>query len=1671
MGFFAWNFSFLLRNADQDSHGSIIHFAYIVKFWLYINNMSKEIRKKLTSFTLMAIMVAGGLTFAAPGLEPASAQTSNANLFVSAQIAASGNTITAPQVVEIVISDSDINDTDEGTGAPDVTVNGSSLTMVQATDGNWYAYIASKEHAINANAMDDDGNSMTGINFGTIPPGAMLDDVDGDAWPLGSGDTKVYQLSSGTERSSDFNVVREAKQPNTNNQDHLSHITSGPNVWPFVHLYDFADNVTIQYNKGGDVQTASFDFDTVGGSAELDRDTYPQGSQIHITITDAWLNIDPTDEDTWTFDTDAGKTFYLKYDESGMPTDNTGEVTDYIGDLNCDENCLMLIDRNGLIEFQDNENAMGTFTDQSDYTVTVAESEPNTGIFVSYDDNDDSSIIIADNVRRNTTAIFDYQDSSVSVRVGHEFATINITPNDDAWNSGEAISVEIVDPDANKNSRSDEDLVVSDSDVKIIPAFETGDPFTIAEGYAPGEKPKVLFVENLNSDLNTDTPYHQVLHRDLVSTIQTTVSVDKFSDRAIVSPSSDTSVSVSAVDGIIIDFNTTELDFEGTFLSPGNVDLDALDAELDTYLTFSDEVTAESIQTIKDNARDKDHQSTSFKGFNLYNQDISVFGDGTYDVWLLHIHDDSVISIVDNDQILGEQVYADLILEDVGASDFKQVENHVAHMIDNLGDHKDTDDVGLALVKTDGTFNVEHGNSYPIVTDFFSYGFLNSGDNGGDRVANQIIRIQAEETDDNTSTFAGSLEYIMINQLNILDPSTYTDLSVIDDEPTFIVMEDYTDEDSIRVNYLDLGSDGVETQISDQQEAPTTSGIVSLDAETYKVADTVTITLEDADLNIDSGLIEVYTIPSGENYVGEKLDFELNTGNLGRVLDVTFDDSTWIAGCDIGGLAATGFTLAETDTDSGVFTGNFQIPDRVFTGNEDSDCALDDNGEVADSRPASGLDIEVNYVDFRDASGEIIEVGDGAGVRANTGSATFDRTVYPVPIGPSDFTGDDYLEMKDLSIHVRINDADYDLSASGEDTIAESGVGPVKISVLRGSDEFVVGFAGGNVDPNTVYVTDNDGNVVNDSNGEPLRMYPNAQQFGTIEEIAPDAGIFEADIPISYTDGPDNNCPSDFNDQSGNGCILQGDILQVEYTDPTDASGSENTVTDSATFDLRNGVLQSDKSVYIIGSDIILTLIEPDFDLDNDQAETYPLNLIEWDSDAATVAMGEDSAFDPEPSDLRETGDSTGIFQIVVEMPGALDGDRLERGEEIELEYVDRGPSGSDFVGDETEDINLTIYTSNFGATVELDQKVYTWTDKVYITIVAPDHNEDSNLIDEIGNTELDPIKVSTRSENIDMYKLVETGTDTGIFTGEVILTGFNYDADGDTTTGDDGRDVLDMPPSEEGSGPTDGKLPAKDDDGFSVSFEYSEDETVVSSAIIRWNVGEAQWLEASYPATGTGIVRVIDPDMNWKPEAVDNFTVDVWSESDAGGINLTVTETNEATGIFEGTVFFDVTGDSTGHRLRVAEGDTITAEYSDNTLPAPDSAGDSMAITATTLIGTIVPPLERAPASNLRVVDSNNNSLDTVSVDRQVQIMADLTNGQDKDQPYAYLVQVQDENGVTVKLDWTSGTLAPAQSFSTASSWTPTSTGSYTATVFVWESLENPTALSPPLTTTITVN
>jgi hypothetical protein len=67
-------------------------------------------------------MVAGGLTFAIPGVMP-EAMAANANLFVSAENSMFGNMISGPQVIEVVIIDSNIDETYQALGEPDVKVN------------------------------------------------------------------------------------------------------------------------------------------------------------------------------------------------------------------------------------------------------------------------------------------------------------------------------------------------------------------------------------------------------------------------------------------------------------------------------------------------------------------------------------------------------------------------------------------------------------------------------------------------------------------------------------------------------------------------------------------------------------------------------------------------------------------------------------------------------------------------------------------------------------------------------------------------------------------------------------------------------------------------------------------------------------------------------------------------------------------------------------------------------------------------------------------------------------------------------------------------------------------------------------------------------------------------------------------------------------------------------------------------------------------------------------------------------------------------------------------------------------------------------------------------------------------------------------------------------------
>src|SRR3972149_7998448 len=125
--------------------------------------MNNEIGRKITSLTLMTIMIAGGMTFALPGVMPAAHAQANANLFVSVEESFSPDRFGGAMVVEVVVNDPDLKDTDETETEPDVTVNGKVLRMAQASDGNWYAYFTD---ATMANAADTLGTTVAGLSSG-----------------------------------------------------------------------------------------------------------------------------------------------------------------------------------------------------------------------------------------------------------------------------------------------------------------------------------------------------------------------------------------------------------------------------------------------------------------------------------------------------------------------------------------------------------------------------------------------------------------------------------------------------------------------------------------------------------------------------------------------------------------------------------------------------------------------------------------------------------------------------------------------------------------------------------------------------------------------------------------------------------------------------------------------------------------------------------------------------------------------------------------------------------------------------------------------------------------------------------------------------------------------------------------------------------------------------------------------------------------------------------------------------------------------------------------------------------------------------------------------------------------------------------------------------------------
>ena len=255
---------------------------------------------------------------------------------------------------------------------------------------------------------------------------------------------------------------------------------------------------------------------------------------------------------------------------------------------------------------------------------------------------------------------------------------------------------------------------------------------------------------------------------------------------------------------------------------------------------------------------------------------------------------------------------------------------------------------------------------------------------------------------------------------------------------------------------------------------------------------------------------------------------------------------------------------------------------------------------TCNSTQTTGNDLVVTYYDFRDGNSRPNESSDTATIGADTGSVELDATVYPVP-------GEAASEV--VMVYVAVEDADYNTSSTSINRITDT----------------------------TVTITI-DG-------GDPIVTLGNSAN--PLVESATNSGVFEGKIGLTSASAVADATSMIFHKE-----IRQGDIITVSYKDLTDASGSPNTATDSATFDLRTATLQTDKSEYVIGQDALITLIEPDLNYDSDSIDTIPLTRILWDSDAYDGKEGiSHGKFNAVPGNLRETGTNTGIFQVSITIP------------------------------------------------------------------------------------------------------------------------------------------------------------------------------------------------------------------------------------------------------------------------------------------------------------------------------------------------------------------------------------------------------------------------------------
>ncbi|MGH9922529.1 MAG: hypothetical protein ACRD38_07240 [Nitrososphaerales archaeon] len=462
--------------------------------------------------------------------------------------------------------------------------------------------------------------------------------------------------------------------------------------------------------------------------------------------------------------------------------------------------------------------------------------------------------------------------------------------------------------------------------------------------------------------------------------------------------------------------------------------------------------------------------------------------------------------------------------------------------------------------------------------------------------------------------------------------------------------------------------------------------------------------------------------------------------------------------------------------------------------------------------------------------------------------------------------------------------------------------------------------------------------------------------------------------------------------------------------------------------------METDKDEIFLGQDLTIRIAEPDANFDSRSMERLPFTIIsittnKFDEESLDRVLDKTGIRTTQPS-LMETGFNTGVFEVTLE---SINDSLVTRGHDIRIVYIDNTPSG----GSSPTRIETVVHVGKASISVTFDKNEYSQFDTVELTVVAQMFNVNRDKIDTLNTPSGGSIVVIAPSGQKYFPPMIESGMNTGVFIGKIKLT-----SDPDYKEGD---------------------LVVKSGDRIRVSAAIIPGIEAGDSASITTRLGSISFDRSDYEIGDTVNLIVIDPDENKDSDVIDIVQVRVWSGTDPNGISLTLYEMGLFSGTFEGKFTLGVTNQT----LQVSENDIMFAKYNDRTVqsltqPASKDLFVSARIGAMLHTDVLI--------SEPSLYDQDGNELTNIRTGSIVAVQSSLTNSLAEKQPFVYITHVKDADGFTVQLSFVKGSFEPFQSLRVAQSWIPDLAGKYTVEVLVWDSIEQPSPLSPIKKFTATV-